>query len=179
MMTITGRLLPIPRNSHLLRAAHTMSRLRVTTRDSNFCIHVIQLKIGENRNAHQFLIKDAIPITFARIFLNYPSIYLTLSLPTSQYAWTWMILSMLKFSRYVDEILYTNLELIIACDVLSFWLCLFDKRLIKMIKFVEFSNRIELEKLKSLDNLCVYVCVKDLIGIKYGIIYIACTHTIE
>lgn len=43
-----------------------------------------------------------------------------------------------------------------------------------MVKFVELSNRIELEKLKSLDNLCVYVCVKDLIGIKYGIIYIAC-----
>lgn len=43
-----------------------------------------------------------------------------------------------------------------------------------MVKFVELSNRIELEKLKLLDNLCVCVYVKDLIGIKYGIIYIAC-----
>lgn len=43
-----------------------------------------------------------------------------------------------------------------------------------MIKFVELSNRIELEKLKLLDDLCVCMCIKDLIGIKYGIIYIAC-----
>lgn len=108
-----------------------MSRLLVTTRDSNFCIHVIQLKIGENRNAHQFLIKDTIPITFARIFLNYPSIYLTLSLLTLQYAWTW-ILSMLNFSRDVVQDISMkfwniwNLELIIVCDVLSLTISFYE-----------------------------------------------------